>query len=174
MSLDAHTGPHPGDSPIGCDQKRLSFGRHSQNLSGTIRVDDALTGVRDHRERELEFVDEPALGVRLVSTDSDNRGSEQIELRLPILEVLGLVRSTGRVCTRVEIHRHPAPLEGGETELLAGRGLSFDRWCDVALVEFSGCAHGRTSSRCVGAFLVCTSHRLNIPAESDAITNCAR
>jgi len=64
VPFDFHLVPCAGDDAIGSDEERPPLRRHAEHLPGAVCVDDRLVRVGNHREGELELVDEPLLNRR--------------------------------------------------------------------------------------------------------------
>lgn len=110
MTFNLHLVPRPGDSAIGGDEECASLGGHAQNFACAVGIDDGLVRIRDHRERELELIDEPLLYLGLVGRDAHDQGVQGLQLGAMRLEVLGFVGSTRGVGPGVEVHHHPLPV----------------------------------------------------------------
>jgi hypothetical protein len=102
VSFDLHRRPHSHDLAVRPDQEGTPLRRQPNDLASAVRVDNLLVGIGDERELETVRLDELPLPRALVGADSDDLCVQRIELRLPSLEVLRLVRSTGRVRARKE------------------------------------------------------------------------
>jgi hypothetical protein len=127
VAFDLHGRPHVRDLAVRADKERAPLRGNSENLPGAVRVDDPLVGIGDERELEVERVDEAFLDLGLVGADADDGRAQRVELRLPSLEVLRLMRSTGCVRTREEPDDRVATEMLGQVEGLAGRGARIDR-----------------------------------------------
>jgi hypothetical protein len=126
MALHLHGRPHVRDRAVRTDKERTPLRGQAENLASAVRVDDPLVGIGDERKLQVEGVDEASLDLGLVGADADDGRAQRVELRLPSLEVLRLVRSTRRVRTREEPDHRVAAEMVGQVEGIAGRGERVD------------------------------------------------
>jgi hypothetical protein len=132
VALHLNGRPYARDPPIGTYHERAALRSQADNLARSVRIDDVLVGIGDERELETERLDEALLYLTFVGADTDDLGVERVELRLPSLEVLRLVRSTRCVRPREEPDDHKAAEVIGKIEEVTSRCRRLDGRCGLA------------------------------------------
>ena len=132
MAFNPNLRPDCGNPAIGVYEERAASGRHTQNRTGTVRSNDLLRSVWNHRERQFELIDELLLYSWLICAYAHHEGVEGLELRTVLLEVLRLVGSTRGICAGIKVDRDPLALLIAQLEVTRRSRLHINLWSWIA------------------------------------------